>query len=184
MRCSMCGAQLKKEGDICNKCYKEYEEYQNLKRDDNVLYKVNRKYLPKFQLTQNWDVCLIFLLVILTLLGLGGVGQSLLALLIFILVIGIVLFWHKSIAKGTVYTFYENSIKYNLDFLFIHREKIIKKSDVTEVKIYQTRRQKWFGLGDIRIYTKGNFLMNGIDMRNIANVLEAFEKVKGILNKE
>ena len=35
MRCRICGAKLKKEGDICTNCYKKYQEEEDLKKDVN-----------------------------------------------------------------------------------------------------------------------------------------------------
>ena len=35
MKCSICGARLKKEGDICKNCYKEFQEEEELKKDTN-----------------------------------------------------------------------------------------------------------------------------------------------------
>ena len=33
MRCSICGAKLAKEGDICKNCYKEFQEEEELKKE-------------------------------------------------------------------------------------------------------------------------------------------------------
>ena len=43
MRCRICGAKLKKEGDICTNCYKKYQEEEDLKKDVNERLVVKRK---------------------------------------------------------------------------------------------------------------------------------------------
>ena len=35
MKCKICGAKLKKDGDICKNCYKAYLEEEELKKDIN-----------------------------------------------------------------------------------------------------------------------------------------------------
>ena len=48
MRCSICGAKLKKEGDICINCYKAYQEEEDLKKDVKVKLKLNIQSLMNF----------------------------------------------------------------------------------------------------------------------------------------
>ena len=57
MRCKICGAKLKKEGDICRNCYHEYKEKEKLETiQEEELLRVNRKYSPKFNLLKNGDI--------------------------------------------------------------------------------------------------------------------------------
>lgn len=182
MRCSICGAQLKKDGDICNKCYKEYKEEVTVSKDSEEVLNLKRKYLPKYQLTQCIDFYVIFALVVLTFLAAGNIVNAIISIIILILGLGTYLYINKLVARGTQYTFFKTKVKSNKDYLFIHKEKILKNSEITDMGYYQTRRQKWFGLGDIRLYTKSNFLLNGMELRNVPDVLENFEKLKEILN--
>jgi len=183
MRCSICGAQLKKEGDICNKCYKEFKEEEQVKNDKEVLFKLKRKYLPRYQLTQYTDFYIVFFLAIVSLLAFENMAGALILIPVLFISIVILLYLNKLTSRGTQYTFFKTNVKYKYDFLFIHREKVIKNSEVTEIKYYQTRRQKWFGLGDIRIYTKG-MVFNWLELKNIADVLGTVEKLKKLLNIE
>lgn len=66
MRCKMCGAKLKKEGDICKNCYEEYKEQEALKADNETeIFRVTRKYSPKFNLLKNGEMILMLLIVVL-----------------------------------------------------------------------------------------------------------------------
>lgn len=66
MRCKMCGAKLKKNGDICKNCYEEYKEQEALKADNEPeVFRVTRKYSPKFNLLKNGEMILMLLIVVL-----------------------------------------------------------------------------------------------------------------------
>ena len=47
MRCSICGAKLRKDGDICTNCYKRLQEEKELENDTNVIFEVKRKLMLK-----------------------------------------------------------------------------------------------------------------------------------------
>lgn len=70
MRCKMCGAKLKKDGDICRNCYKEYKDYKELSEiKEAELLRVNRKYSPKFNLLKNGEWIVLLLIISLAALS-------------------------------------------------------------------------------------------------------------------
>ena len=47
MKCKICAAELKKEGDICNKCYEKLLKEEELETDTKVLYELKMRYVPR-----------------------------------------------------------------------------------------------------------------------------------------
>ncbi len=60
MRCRICGAKLKKEGDICTNCYKKYQEEEDLKKDVNERLVVKRKYSIAYLILKYTWLIIIF----------------------------------------------------------------------------------------------------------------------------
>ena len=60
--CKICGAKLKKEGDICRNCYKMYKEDEEFKNDKEVQYVVKRSYSVA-RVVQNYIVMLVILVI-------------------------------------------------------------------------------------------------------------------------
>lgn len=189
MRCKICGAKLKKEGDICKSCYKTYLEEEELKKDVNEQLKIKRKYSIAYELVKYMWIFLVFILSSLICISTGGILEELLVILIFVVLIGFLLFIDKRIAMATQVVFYEKKMVYTFKFLFIDTEKVVKYADLKDVTYYQTFKQKRFGFGDICVYAKGIFpgatLLNGFQIKNVENVKEVLEligQVVGPLN--
>lgn len=185
MKCKICGAKLKKEGDICTNCYKAYQEEEDLKKDVNEILKLKRKYSIAYEFAKYAWIIVIFILSSLICISTGGFLEELLLILIFVAIIGILLFIDKRIAVGTTATFYEKKVVYNFKFLFINTEKVVKYTDLKDVTYYQTFRQKKFGYGDLCVYARGTFpgatLLNGFQIKNVENVKEVLEAIAQIM---
>lgn len=187
MRCKICGAKLKKDGDICTNCYKAYQEEEDLKKDVKEVLKIKRKYSISYEIVKYAWIIVIFILSSLICISTGGILEELLLILIFAVIIGFLLFIDKRIAMATTAVFYEKKVVYTFKFLFIDTEKVVKYTDLRDVTYYQTYRQKKFGFGDLCVYAKGAFpgatLLNGFQIKNIENVKEVLEVVSEIMAK-
>ena len=176
MRCSICGAKLKKEGDICINCYKAYQEEEDLKKDVNVKFKIKRKYSIAYEFSKYTEIIVILILSILGCIAFGTIWSVLL---------GILFFLDKRIALGTTVTFYEKKMEYTFKFLFFNTNKIVKYSDLKDISYYQTLRQKKFGYGDLCVYAKGAIpgatLLNGFQIKNVENVKEVLEQISQVI---
>lgn len=53
MKCKICGAELRKDGDICNKCYEKLVKEEELENDKKALYELKMKYVPRFWVYKN-----------------------------------------------------------------------------------------------------------------------------------
>lgn len=185
MRCSICGAKLKKDGDICTNCYKEFQEEEKLKKDNVEQLKLKRKYSINYEMLRYLELHLIFVLALVVCFSAGGFLEALGVILIYVAVMGLLLCVDKRIAMGTKAVFYEKSAKYTFKFLFIDTTKVIKYSDIRDIRYFQTRRQKKYGYGDLCVYAKGvipgSGFINGFQIKNVENVEEVLEKITEIM---
>lgn len=185
MKCSICGAKLKKPGDICKTCYKVYQEEEDLKKDTKEIFKIKRKYSIPYEVLKYTELYIIFIISAMGCWAFGNTGEGFLCLLIMFLVLGACMFWDKRIAMATRATFYEKKVVYKFDFLFIHIEKVVKYSDIKDVTYYQKYRQKKYGYGDLCFYAKGLFpgatLLNGFQIKNVEDVEGTLEKIGDIV---
>lgn len=185
MRCSICGAKLKKEGDICINCYKAYQEEEDLKKDVKVKLKLKRKYSIAYEFRKYMELIIIFILAILGCIAFENIWAALLGVLLLIVTMGLLLFLDKRIANSTTATFYEKKAVYTFKFLFFDTQKVVKYTDLKDVTYYQTFRQKKFGYGDLCVYAKGAIpgatLLNGFQIKNVENVKEVLEQIGEIV---
>ena len=183
MRCRICGAKLKKEGDICNNCYKLYQEEEDLKKDTNVRYKMKRKYSLNYCIVKNFWIIIIFILSMVCCIAGKSFWSAIGVLLIFLIVMGLLLFLDKRIAMGTQATFYDKKIIYTFDLLFIHQNKVVKYSNITDIVIFsQSIFQRKYDLGDICVYTKGFIpLAGGFYMKNVEAPKEVLQELAKIV---
>ena len=185
MRCSICGAKLKKEGDICINCYKAYQEEEDLKKDVKVKLRLKRKYSIAYEFRKYMELIIIFILAILGCMAFENIWAALLGVLLLIVTMGLLLFLDKRIANSTTATFYEKKAVYTFKFLFFDTQKVVKYTDLKDVTYYQTFRQKKFGYGDLCVYAKGAIpgatLLNGFQIKNVENVKEVLEQIGEIV---
>ena len=185
MRCSICGAKLKKEGDICINCYKAYQEEEDLKKDVKVKLKLKRKYSIAYEFRKYMELIIIFILAILGCIAFENIWAALLGVLLLIVTMGLLLFLDKRIANSTTATFYEKKAVYTFKFLFFDTQTVVTYTDLKDVTYYQTFRQKKFGYGDLCVYAKGAIpgatLLNGFQIKNVENVKEVLEQIGEIV---
>lgn len=185
MKCRICGAKLKKEGDICTNCYKEFQEEEDLKKDTAEKLKLKRKYSIKYELSKYAELFLIAILSLIVCISAGGWLEGLGVILIFTVVIGGLIFFDKRIAIATKAVFYEKKAVYTFKFLFMDVTKVVKYADIADVRYFQTRRQKKYGFGDLCVYTKGvipgSGFINGFQIKNIENVEEVLKQIGEIV---
>lgn len=180
MRCKICGAKLKKEGDICKNCYKEYKEKEVLYSDnEETVFEIKRKYSPLFNLLKNYEIILILLLVSLSAFNSFGIILGILITILCLVFIGIWMFFNKRRASGTKTIFYKTKFRFKAKYPLVNIEEVIPYSDVKDMAYFQTWIQKRFRVADVRIYTKG--FLNGITIKDIPNIKENFAEMEKII---
>ena len=185
MKCRICGAKLKKDGDICTSCYKEFQEEEDLKRDTNERLKIKRKYSINYELVKSTELIILAILSMLICISAGGFLESIGVLLIFAAIIGFILFWDKRVSMATKAVFYDKKTVYTFKFLFFDVTKVVKYSEIADVRYFQTRRQKKYGFGDLCVYAigviPGSGFLNGYQIKNVENVEEVLKQIGEIV---
>lgn len=185
MKCSICGARLTKEGDICKNCYKEFQEEEELKKDTKEQLKLKRKYSISYEVHKYTELIIICILSMVVCISAGGAWESLAVIGIFAVIFGFLFFLDKRLAMATKAVFYEKKVVYTFDLGFINTTKVVKYEDISDVRYFQTRRQKKFGFGDLCVYAKGVIpgagYFGGFQIKNIEDVQGNLEKIGEIL---
>lgn len=185
MKCSICGAKLRKPGDICSTCYKAYQEEEDLKKDTKEVYKIRRKYSIPYEIVRYSELYLIFIISAIGCWAFGNILEGFLCLLLMFVALAICMIWDKRIAIATRAIFYEKKVVYKFDFLFIHTERVVKYSDLKDVTYYQKMRQKRYGFGDLCFYARGPIpgatLLNGFQIKNVEDVEGTLDKIGEIV---
>ena len=182
MKCSICGAKLRKPGDICSTCYKAYQEEEDLKKDTKEVYKIRRKYSIPYEIVRYSE---LYLISAIGCWAFGNILEGFLCLLLMFVALAVCMIWDKRIAIATKAIFYERKVVYKFDFLFIHTERVVKYSDLKDVTYYQKMRQMRYGFGDLCFYARGPIpgatLLNGFQIKNVEDVEGTLDKIGEIV---
>ena len=181
MRCRICGAKLKRDGNICKSCYEKYNKDEELRNDKNAIYKIQRKYLPIYQITRYGDYIGIAIVTILGFIAMGSWGYAIIFLIMFIIAMITLLLVSKRIAINTTCTFYDKKIVWkNKDNV-----KLITYKDLKEVTYFQDFFQKRNNLGNIQFRpNKGIYLFNGFEMKNVPDFKETWLQINKIIKEK
>ncbi|MBR3697156.1 MAG: hypothetical protein IKM97_02655 [Clostridia bacterium] len=182
MKCEICGAELKKEGNICKKCYAQYVKDEEIKSDiknnKNVLLRLHRKYIPFYQLTRYGDYYVLALIIVFSLLAQKLYLYTFLAIFLIMIIFYSVLAYNKNKAIKTTCTFYDKRVVWK----YKDNIKSLDYSNIDDVKYYQNFFQKKFHLADVQFRPKkGSYIMNGFEIKNVPNFNETWDKICDII---
>lgn len=181
MKCKICGAELKRDGDICNKCYEKYKKEEELEMDTRQLYQLKSTFVPGYEIWKWGEYILFGVILLLALLSTQKVAVFFGCLIVFIAVIVGCLKFKKKKIQNTTCTFYEKKIVYNSN----GKEKILLYKDIKDMGYFEDFSQKLFKVGDIRIYPENAILItSAINIESVRNVKEEYEKVKKIVQEQ
>ncbi len=185
MRCRICGAKLAKENaDICLNCYKEFQEQEDLKNDVNERLVVKRKYKISYVLLKWFELIVILTIATLWMFLIKPLSAILCAI-ISIMIMIIILAVSKRISKNTKAVFYDKKVVYTSKNWFYNTEKVIKYSDIKDVSVFQTFRQKKMKFGDVCFYVKTNVpgagFFKGFQIKDVENISETLQKIAEII---
>ena len=179
MKCRICGAKLRKDGDICKSCYEEYCKEEALEKDINEIYKLKGKYILSFQLTQYIDWILVTIFIVIALFVQQQYFMSIAFLLVAIVCVLVALYFAKKRAANTSCTFFEKKVVWKHN----DRKKTIAYSDIKDVTYYQNFFQKIFKLYDIQFHPEGGtYLIGGFELKNVSNFDEIWPQIEQIID--
>lgn len=186
MRCRICGAKLAKENaDICINCYKEYQEEEELKKDVNERLVVKRRYKISYVLLKWIEAIAILTIATLSFLITDRILEAILCALASITILIIILAISKRIAIGTKAIFYDKKVVYTSKNWLYNTEKVVKYSDIKDISVFQTFRQKKMKFGDICFYVKSNVpgvaFFKGFQIRDVENVAQTLQNITELI---
>ena len=182
MKCRICGAELKKEGDLCPNCYKQLKKEEELKADTRELYVVKRKYKPFFHMRQRWDISLIAILCICSTLLARQWIQAIICFVVWVALMLLYLAFEKALSKHEKVVFYEKRVvKYStLPIFGITKE--LEYDQLKDIAYYQqTLNQRSNKMGDLIIYKKFTGYFGGIRLNCVENGNEVMQELYEIL---
>lgn len=181
MKCRICGAKLRKDGDICKSCYEEYCKEEALEKDVKEVYKIHRKYLPTYQLIKYFDWIFVAVFVFIALLFQKQIFYAACFLLVSLIALGVALFLAKRRAINTTCIFYSKKVvlKYK------DRKKTLPYADLKEITYYQNFFQKLFKLADVQFRPEeGSYLINGFEIKNVPDFDNTWKKIEDIISSK
>lgn len=158
--------------------------------NEKELLKLKREFSLKYILTQKMlEVYLFFALFIMLCFASKRVVYSILAIIVFLLVVFGKIVIEKRRSNQTVMKFYEDRIQFKGRIFFVKvNERTLKYNEIKDITVTQgssfleRRFQKKFGYGNIYVYPKkGNLLTNGMQIELVANINEKIEELKQII---
>lgn len=187
MRCKMCGAELKKEGELCNNCMNKILREEEKKADNVKVYEFKRKFVLGYQLLQHLESLFIAIIVcvVLILTATEFLVESIIFIVLVILAETFVILYDRYKINHSKCTFYMKKLVYKKIAFFKEKNIEISYEEVKELSYNQTRTEKMFGIGTIYIKTSSNnILEKHIYIDSIKNVDKVFNDIKIKLGNE
>lgn len=187
MRCKMCGAELKREGELCNNCMNKVLKEEEKKADNVKVYEFRRKFVMGYQMSQHIESLFIAIIVsvVLILTASEFLIESIIFLILVILAETFIFLYDRYKINHSKCTFYMTKFIYKKIVFFREQQLEISYSDVKELSYHQSRFEKIFGIGTIYIKTSSkNLLERNIYIDSIKNVDKVFQDIKERLGED
>ena len=187
MKCRICGANLAKENaDICVECYKKYQEEEDLKKDNNEVYRVSGSFAVGYSIVKHLEIILIIIIAMIGCFVISNISAGICGLGFLIIYLVVMFLNDRLKGKNDRIVFYETKLMYHTKNILITDDKIIKYTDIVDIKPYQTFKQKIFGRGDLCIYVKGvlpgGSLIGGAQIKDVKNIVKVCEDISQIFS--
>ena len=180
-KCKICGAELKKEGELCNNCMNQIMKEEETKNDVNEIYSFKPSFVLGYQLSTHIENLIVAIIVIAALIYLVSeyFWESMVFLVLFLIAEGLLYAYDKYKIMNTKCSFYSTKLAYDRVSFFKKRRTEIRYEDVKEFSFSQRRFEKIFNIGTIHIHTASkNLLERHIYIESVKNVQDVFNDVK------
>lgn len=182
MNCRICGAELKKPGELCNNCMSKLIKEQEIRNDKSPVYTFKRQFVLGFELLSHIEqiAIVIFMIVLLLSVSFSYWKYAVLIACVFS-IFGIIYLWYLRIKinSGSC-TLYRSKLVFKYGTF---RKKVIEIAydDIDEIYYNLTNMQQLFKMGTVVIKRKnGNILQRNIYIESIKNIEKVFEKIEEV----
>lgn len=183
MNCKICGAELKKPGELCNNCMNKLLKEQELRNDKSAVYTFKRSFVLGYEVFNHLEEIGVAIFIIVVLLASDFKQYWTYALCIGIIfaVIGIgYLIKQKLRINKETCTFYRTKLVMMKGW-FRKKYLEIPFSEIEEISYTQTKSQELFKLGTLVVRRKTrNILERNLYIESVKNVEEVFGKIKEV----
>ena len=180
MNCKICGAELKRPGDVCNNCMNKIKLENKVKADKKEVYSIKRKFSIGYEILMKIESIGVAVFVIAILISLGGeyARYGYISIPFFIIWGLIYILYRYFKFKTTSYVFYKTKLVYS--YRKIRKKKtIINYEDIKEISYQQPGVGRIFNVGNILITTNSmNLVKRTIFIDAVENVEKTFSDIK------
>lgn len=180
MNCKICGAELKREGEICNNCMNKLMEQQRLHNDVEKTYTFKQKFVFGYELARHMEQIgiVIFMIILLLSVNISYWRYAVLLGCIFGIAGILYLLYDEIIINSGTCTLYSYKLTYTKG-VFRKKTKQISFSEIEDISYQQGSIQKPFNVGTIIIKKKTrNILDKFIMIESVKDVGKVFENIK------
>lgn len=182
MNCKICGAELKRPGELCNNCVNKLMKEQERRNDKSPFYTFKREFVLGYELLRHLEQIgiVIFMIVLLLSVDLAYWKYALLIGVMFsVFGIGYLFYLRFKINSG-VCTLYQTKLVFKYG-VFRKKVKEVPYDDIDEIYYRLSNSQQLFKLGTIVIRKKTmNLLDKNIYIESVKNIDAVFGKIEEV----
>jgi len=183
MNCKICGAELKREGEVCNNCMNKLMEEQRLRNDVNQTYTFKQKFVLGYEILRHIEQIGIVIFMIILILSVEHFSYWRLAVLsgcVFSIIGILYLLYANLTINSGVCSLYNSRLVYTKGWLK-KKKKEIPFSEIEEISYKQGTIERYFNIGKIVIDKKSRIIFEKlIVIDSVKNVDQVFENIKNV----
>ena len=184
MNCKICGAELKKDGELCNNCMNKLMKEQQLRNDKAPKFTFRSKFMLGYELLRHIEQIgvAIFAMILALSVDFGLWKYVVIAACLFVIYEICYLIYLKFSISAVSCTMYRTKLNITRG-IFRKKVKEIPYSEIEEISYTQGNMNKVFNNGNIVIKRNTRNLMERtVCIEAVKNVEDVFEKIKEIYN--
>lgn len=183
MNCRICGAELKKDGELCTNCMNKLMKEQELRNDKSEVYSFKRSFVLGFEIFSHLEEIgvAVFLVVLLLANDFNQYWMYALGVGVVFAIVGLgYLLKQKLRMQREVCTLYRTKLVMTKGW-FKKKYLEIPFSEIEEIMYTQRKSQELFNIGTIVVKRKTrNILERNLYIESVKNVQEVFGKIKEV----
>lgn len=182
MKCKVCGAELKRDGELCNNCLNRLRREEEMRGDKTPVYGFKSTFVLGYEILRHCEQIgiVIFMLVLMLSVDISYWKFALLLGCGFAIFGILYLIYDRLSLNSVSCTIYRTKLIYKTGRIR-KKVKVIPFSEIEEILYNQGNAQKLFNVGTILIKRKTvNIFERHIFIESVKNVEEVFGKIKEV----